>query len=78
MTTYRIFLVFLNAQFLYNLMVGDDEICTTSLISEIDEGIVYCNCAVECNETEYEAKMSSSLWPSNYYEVDKVTKLYIL
>ena len=50
-------------------MIESDEVCIDSILRNINKGEVFCPCRVSCNETEYEAKLSSSKWPSDEYEV---------
>ena len=46
-----------------------DEKCISNILREVDKGIRSCQCGVDCDETGYEVKTSSYLWPSPKYEV---------
>ena len=41
------------------------------ILKEIDEGKRACSCGVNCKETQYEVKLSSSDWPSQDFVVKK-------
>ena len=55
--------------FFFNLHLEKDEICISNILREVDKGIRSCECGVDCDETGYEVKTSSYLWPSPKYEV---------
>ena len=44
------------------------EVCTKTILKEIDSGDRSCGCGVDCDEKDYELKTSSSQWPSKDYE----------
>ena len=44
--------------------------CTDAVLQALDQGNRTCPCGVDCKEIAYEYKMSASLWPSRYYEVN--------
>ena len=46
-----------------------DEKCITNILKQVDKGDRECQCGVDCDETGYETKISSSVWPSPKYEV---------
>ena len=46
-----------------------DDICISEILKEIDDGNRTCSYGVNCEETQYEVKLSSSDWPSQDYVV---------
>jgi len=44
-----------------------DEICIDEILKNLDGGNRTCSCGVNCEETQYEVKLSSSDWPSQDY-----------
>ena len=54
--------------FLYFVIEKDEE-CITNILKDVDKGVRSCECGVDCDETGYETKISSSIWPSPKYEV---------
>ena len=56
-------------QLFYNLHLEKDEKCISNILKDVDKGIRSCPCEVDCDETGYEVKTSSYLWPSPKYEV---------
>ena len=47
--------------------------CTDKVLQALDQGNRTCPCGVDCEEIAYDYKMSASLWPSRYYEVNHKT-----
>ena len=51
-----------------------DDICISDILKELDDGNINCSCGVNCEETQYEVKLSSSDWPSHDYVVRTILK----
>ena len=49
--------------------IEPDDICISGILKELDDGNRTCSCGVNCEETQYEVKLSSSDWPSQDYVV---------
>ena len=49
--------------------IEPDEICIGEILKNLDGGNRTCSCGVNCEETQYEVKLSSSDWPSQDYVV---------
>ncbi len=55
------------------LKSGDkDYDCVTDIYNQLDLGLRVCDCAVECNETDYNIALSLATFPSLKYQDDAV------
>ena len=62
----------LSHKVIFYLTKEPDELCIGKTLKEIDDGKRTCSCWVNCEETQYEVKLSSSDWPSQDFVVKKL------
>ena len=54
-----------NLNYIFQCKIEKNEKCIRDILADLDAGKRSCECGVGCNETDYEVKTSSSLWPSS-------------
>ena len=56
--------------FIYILYISaNDTVCFGNVMNEFEFQIRNCSCQVECEENDYDIKLSNAKWPSKIYEV---------
>ena len=61
-----------------HLLLQVAEICIDEILKKLDGGNRTCSCGVNCEETQYEVKLSSSDWPSQDYVVMMISMILLL
>ena len=54
-----------------NNTISTDANCVDRVQEQLDSGKRSCPCNVDCNETNYEASLSSATWPAKGFEVNQ-------